>query len=646
MPGEFNPRKPPISIAASSTPNAFLGVLRQNLFWIICGGVTLVLGASVLVLEHKKASQSEEDAAESADSDSSSQKTPQAQGVNPRDPESLAARSSSLDIISRLNPSSVRSESSEPPAAPPAQGPAYPPPVMAPPMRTATVPQDTVRALTKLTQAAKKPSDAAKKESKLSMGFQGAGNSSGGGGSSGGSGGGSGLATGFYRGTAQPTPDTGNPSGGIASKGLVATMKGLFTRTPGKEGASSKTQAGAGLSKVIPARPGQSQGGKAPVSTSGAAAGSSIDSTALVGGAGGALATSGAGLAPPVPGAASGTGGTGSAGPTGKDGVGGTRGAAGEDTKKLQEDCQKDGGSWIPRQGATRAHCDMTAKLTKECELKGGVYDPATKLCDETEKKKKECENKPGSMWDDGTKQCLNDPAFARNKANCEAAGCTWQDSQERCVVVPPKVLVNGQCVTLGDNDCLVTASRQEAGRCIINCKNGRTCESTEDVLCPSVNQVVGCAIPTCNATTCGGNQQYCNQNQCDHCPSGRFNCDGTGGCESATACGAAATCTATNCTGTDKRCVGNQCTTCAANTYSCDGDPTNGCERSSPCLNSSQACADYCRGLSPPYGSGSCYANCPSSSTTNTWASKGTCTAPASGSCCCVRYGNTGLWQ
>ena len=94
-------------------------------------------------------------------------------------------------------------------------------------------------------------------------------------------------------------------------------------------------------------------------------------------------------------------------------------------------------------------------------------------------------------------------------------------------------------------------------------CESSKTCSS-------------GCSPTTKNA--CGDMNQFCKAGACTKCPSGKYNCDGVGDCESSTACGISTKCDKTCMDATEYHCVKNpakknRCEACLMDAH-CKNNP------------------------------------------------------------------------
>jgi hypothetical protein len=136
------------------------------------------------------------------------------------------------------------------------------------------------------------------------------------------------------------------------------------------------------------------------------------------------------------------------------------------------------------------------------------------------------------------------------------------------CSCAPGWLDCNGDKAQSGGDGC----------ECSTTC-NGAVCDSAP----------TSCTPQTLNA--CGSSAMYCNEDTCERCPAGTYNCDGTQDCESAAIC-ATGECElfgAETCGSQSQYCDATSkiCKPCAAGTYNCsmnggDCECTTGCDGAS----------------------------------------------------------------
>lgn len=192
------------------------------------------------------------------------------------------------------------------------------------------------------------------------------------------------------------------------------------------------------------------------------------------------------------------TSGGGGAGPAAPGSSGGGVGGTTSSWREAVRACKEQGGEW----NDSERRCDLTKKLAKECELKGGVLDPESKICDTTGRDREACRSLACHEWDQPTKQCLPIRQCAISEELCKAAGGTWLPNNRVCACPAgteakagaPAPAAAGragdvlpvQCIKIGTvavDACVVTeilkSARPEVCATLV-CRDGRTCDIPE----------------------------------------------------------------------------------------------------------------------------------------------------------------------
>lgn len=310
----------------------------------------------------------------------------------------------------------------------------------------------------------------------------------------------------------------GTEDAGSREKGKSSVWVGFQQRPEAPEpteGASATPEAGTvhrsggdSLALVAFAKP---EGWKAASPGPGAQS-SKPGGSGILGGAAGGTAPGGV-RNQGAPDTTSGGGGAGPAAPGSSGGVGGTRGGGSREAKRA---CAEQGGEW----NDSERRCDFTKKQIKECELKGGVFDPETKICDTTGRDREACRSLACHEWDQPTKQCLPIRQCAISEELCKAAGGTWLPNNRVCACPAgteakagaPAPAADGragdvlpvQCIKIGTvavDACVVReilqSVRPEVCATLL-CRDGRTCDIPEGGLHCNVapGQQVICPLP------------------------------------------------------------------------------------------------------------------------------------------------------